>query len=177
MADDWIETILDKQLFKDLIKLDIPEGKRLENPKVVFAKVEDEVIDLEIEKLKGKIMTEENLPAISYEPLKEEITYDVFDKLDLRVGLIKHAQKVEKSSKLLKLEVDLGFEKRQIISGISKSFIPEQLIGKKVIVVCNLKPAKIMGLESQGMILAAGISDDKLELPFIVSQEPGTIIS
>jgi methionyl-tRNA synthetase len=85
-------------------------------------------------------------------------------KTQLRVAKIIEAEKVKKSDKLLKLQVDLGFEIRQIIAGIGKSFSPEELVGKKVIIVANLKPAKLMGLESRGMILAVEGKEGKLSL-------------
>ncbi len=96
------------------------------------------------------------MTILSYEPLKASISYEQFQPLDLRVVQILEAVKVPKSKKLLKLQVDLGFEKRTVVSGIALSYEPDQLIGKKVILIANLVPATIMGIESQGMILAAG---------------------
>lgn len=87
--------------------------------------------------------------------LKPEIQFDDFAKIDLKVGTILSAEKVEKADKLLKLEVDLGFEKRTIVSGIAIHFKPEDIIGKQVVVVANLAPRKMRGIESQGMILMA----------------------
>ncbi|MFP3399613.1 methionine--tRNA ligase subunit beta [Acidianus sp.] len=89
-----------------------------------------------------------------------EISIDDFSKVELKVGLIKSAERIE-GTRLLKLIVDLGNEERQIISGIAEYYSPEQLIGKKVIVVANLKPKMIRGFESQGMILAAGCKEDE----------------
>ena len=89
-----------------------------------------------------------------------EITIDDFAKVDLRVGIVKKAEHIE-GTKLLRLEVDLGNETRQIISGIAEYYKPEELVGKRVIVVANLKPKKIRGYESQGMILAAGCKEDE----------------
>jgi len=89
-----------------------------------------------------------------------EISIDDFSKVELKVGLIKSAERIE-GTRLLKLIVDLGSEERQIISGIAEYYSPEQLIGKKVIVVANLKPKMIRGFESQGMILAAGCKEDE----------------
>ena len=89
-----------------------------------------------------------------------EISIDDFSKVELKVGLIKSAERIE-GTRLLKLIVDLGSEERQIISGIAEYYSPEQLIGKKVIVVANLKPKMIRGFESQGMILAAGCKGDE----------------
>ncbi|HEY0731683.1 MAG TPA: methionine--tRNA ligase subunit beta [Chitinophagaceae bacterium] len=96
--------------------------------------------------------------------LAAEIQYDDFAKLDLRIGTILSAEKVQKADKLLKLEVDLGFEKRVIVSGIAQHFSPESLINKQVIVVANLAPRKMRGIESQGMILTAEQPDGRLIL-------------
>lgn len=109
-------------------------------------------------------------------PLKPSITIDDFRKLDLRVGIITKAEKVAKSKKLLQLEVDIGLERRGLVSGISLHYTPEQLIGKKVIVVANLEPAKIMGIESRGMVLAGSI-DNALELVTIQELPAGAEIS
>ncbi|MZQ74828.1 MAG: methionine--tRNA ligase [Peptoclostridium sp.] len=109
---------------------------------------------------------------------KEEITIDDFGKLELRVGEIMDAQKHPKADKLLVLQIKLGSEKRQVVSGISKYYKPEELIGKHVVVVCNLKPVKLRGVDSQGMILAA-VSDDetKLVLPAVEGIESGCEVS
>ena len=111
------------------------------------------------------------------ENTKPIIEYADFEKLDMQVGTIAVAEKVAKSSKLLRLEVDLGAMRRQIISGIAQKFSPEELIGKKVLVLVNLKPIKMMGLESCGMILVAGSSIEDLELPFFDQSAPGAPIS
>ncbi len=94
---------------------------------------------------------------------KPEIQYDDFAKLDLKVGTISAAEKVPKADKLLKLEVDLGFEKRTIVSGIALHFQPDAIIGKQVVVVANLAPRKMRGIESNGMILMAEDADGKLK--------------
>ena len=94
--------------------------------------------------------------------LKAEIQFDDFAKIDLKIATILSAEKVEKADKLLKLEVDLGFEKRTIVSGIAMHFKPEELIGKQVVVVANLAPRKMRGIESNGMILLAEDADGKL---------------
>jgi methionyl-tRNA synthetase len=92
------------------------------------------------------------------------ITIEDFMNVKLRTAVILEAEKVKKSKKLLKLQVDLGDEKRQIVAGISQHYKPEELIGKTVVVVANLKPAKLMGLESQGMLLAANTDDGDLAI-------------
>jgi methionyl-tRNA synthetase len=107
----------------------------------------------------------------------EEIDFAHFEKMSLKAAKVIECEKVEKSDKLLKLQVDLGTEKRQVVSGIAKSYKPEDMVGKTVVLVANLKPAKLMGIMSEGMILSA-TSDGKkhkvLELPDSV--EPGTDI-
>ena len=96
-----------------------------------------------------------NQNDLEYEAVKENIQFDDFTKLDLRLGTVLEAEKVKKSNKLLKLEVDLGFERRTILSGIAKHYSTEEIIGKQVVVVANLAPRKMMGFESQGMVLMA----------------------
>ena len=93
---------------------------------------------------------------------KAEITYDDFVKIDLRVGTILKAEKVEKADKLLKLELDMGTHTRTVVSGIAMHFKPEDIIGKQVTVVANLAPRKMRGIESQGMILMAQNADGRL---------------
>lgn len=93
-------------------------------------------------------------------PIKEEITIDDFDKIDLRVVKVISCEPVKGAKKLLKLKVDLGGEERQVISGIAQYYKPEELVGKSVVLVANLKPAKLRGELSQGMILAAATDDD-----------------
>ena len=88
------------------------------------------------------------------EPVKEIIDFDTFQKMDLRVGTIKQAEAIPKSNKLVKLTVDIG-EERTVVAGIAKHYAPEELNGKQVIIVANLKPVKLMGVESRGMVLAA----------------------
>ncbi len=96
-------------------------------------------------------------------PAKAQIDIKDFDKVEIKAATIINAEKVKKSNKLLKIQVDLGYEKRQIISGIAQFYAPEDIIGKKVAVVTNLKPAKLMGQKSEGMILSAE-KDDVLTL-------------
>jgi methionyl-tRNA synthetase len=104
-----------------------------------------------------------------------KISIEDFQKIQLKVAKILEAERVPKSNKLLKLQVDLGTEQRQIVAGIGKKYTPEDVIGKNVVVVTNLKPAKLMGVESQGMVLAAG-GKDVLGLVTFVDEEiePGT---
>lgn len=119
-------------------------------------------------------MNEEKIEEVS-----NLITYDDFAKIQLRVGLIKEAEKVEKSEKLMKLQVDLGEESgnRQVIAGIAKRYSADELVGRRIVVVANLKPAKLMGLESNGMLLAGSDSEGTLELVSLPDNlAPGSIV-
>jgi methionyl-tRNA synthetase len=128
---------------------------------ILFPKIEDSVIDEQISKV-GKV--ESNNESDKTVELKEQITIDDFSKVQLMAAEILSAERVPKSDKLLKVQVNLGFEKRQVIAGIAKSYEPESLVGKKIIMVVNLKPAKLMGLESQGMILAVDSGNGKVQI-------------
>lgn len=150
-------------------------GYSLRPPELLFRKIEEAEIQHQVQKLKAgleKSKQEKDAgnpkPDVALQPeinpLKTEIQYDDFDKLDLRIGTILTAEKVQKADKLLKLEVDLGFEKRIIVSGIAQHFSPDELVNKQVIVVANLAPRKMRGIESQGMILTAEESSGKLIL-------------
>jgi len=104
----------------------------------------------------------------------ELIGIEDFGKVDLRVGKIVSAERVEKSEKLVKLKVDIGTETRQVVAGIGKSYSPEDLMGKSVVIVANLKPAKLMGIESQGMLLAASSGDGLAVATFDRETKPGS---
>ncbi len=138
-------------------------GQSIEKPSLLFEKIEDEDIEKQIQKLMDTKAANAQEPAVQANPLKDEITYDDFMKMDLRVGEIRSAEKVEKSNKLLKFTVDTGIDQRTILSGIAKHFSPEEMVGKKVVVLANLAPRKIMGVESQGMILFAENEDGALK--------------
>jgi len=147
-------------------------GYSLREPQLLFRKIEDTEISVQIEKLNAnKIMTEAEKQkneagatmVSSGEPvIKPTIEFDDFGKIDLKVGTILTAEKVAKADKLLKLEIDLGFEKRTIVSGIALHFEPSAIIGKQVVVVANLSPRKMRGIESNGMILMAEDKNGKL---------------
>lgn len=153
-------------------------GYSLRAPELLFRKIEDEEVKQQVEKLNNKKMAMENTalkPADEKDaviaPVKSQIQFDDFSKIDLKVATIISATKVEKADKLLKLEVDLGFEKRTIVSGIAMHFAPEEIVGKQVVVVANLAPRKMRGIESNGMILMA--EDKSGKLHFV---SPQTII-
>ncbi len=176
-------------------------GYSLRAPELLFRKIEDEEITKQIEKLKAAAVNKETIPTTSNtnnnqsaaiadttsaaaiesaekSPVKPEIVFDDFAKIDLKVGTIVAAEKVEKADKLLKLQVDLGFETRTIVSGIAMHFAPADIVGKQVTVVCNLAPRKMRGIESNGMILMAEDANGKLH--FVNPEEkinPGSGVS
>ena len=170
----------------DLLKVNYP----LRAPELLFRKIEDEEVLKQVEKLKANLVNsqletkekekkkvyevfhdseilaaKEDSPSVTVletKNIKPTIQFDDFAKIDLRAGTILSAEKVEKADKLLKLEIDLGFEKRIVVSGIAMHFKPEDIVGKQVTVVANLAPRKMRGIESNGMILMAENADGKL---------------
>lgn len=141
----------------------LPAGHALGVAELLFEKIEDEVITRQTDRLMDnkKEMETQNQPVV---PAKAEITFDEFSKMDMRIGTVIEAERVEKSKKLLKLKVDTGIDKRIVLSGIAEHYNPEDLIGKQVTILVNLAPRKIMGFESQGMILMAEDKDGTLKL-------------
>jgi methionyl-tRNA synthetase len=166
------------QQWKTLALPNIPEGASLLEPQILFTKVEDATIAAQVAKL--------GHPAVEQAPTKQSstqapsnqasthqeakqpsaalISIDEFKNVQLRTGKVIEAERVPKSDKLLKLKVDIGTEQRQILAGLGKHYTPDEMVGKMVTVVVNLKPAKLMGLESQGMLLAANAPDGSLAL-------------
>jgi methionyl-tRNA synthetase len=139
----------------------IIDGHCIGSQELLFAKVEDATIEAQLNKLEAtkKNNTDENF---KHNPVKENISFDDFSAMDLRTGTVLEAEKIKKTKKLLKLTVDLGFEKRTIVSGIAESYTPEEMIGKKVTVLTNLAARNIKGVESQGMLLMTQNKDGKL---------------
>ena len=129
----------------------------INQPNILFSKIEDQVIEDQINKLKSS-----NQKQIKFPPMKDEITFDEFMKMDIRVGTITAAEKVEKADKLLKLTVDTGIDTRTVVSGIAEHYDAEDIVGQKVSVLLNLAPRKIRGVESQGMILMAETEEGEL---------------
>ncbi len=150
-------------------------GHQLGTPALLFEKIEDEAINAQLQKLED---TKKANEAASYvaAPVKENVDFDTFEKLDIRVGHIKDCQKVKKSKKLLQFTIDDGSGKdRTILSGIAAYYEPEQLIGKDVLFVANFAPRKMMGIESQGMILSAVNFDGKLNVTSVLGEvKPGS---
>ncbi|GAA5520759.1 methionine--tRNA ligase [Aliifodinibius salicampi] len=136
-------------------------GASIEKGAILFEKIEDEEVEEQLQKLEERTAEQEENSDI--EPLKENMTFDDFMKMDLRAGKIIAASPIEKADKLLKIEVDLGFEQRTIVSGISNDFSADEIVGQKVCVVANLAPKKLMGVESNGMILMAEEADGSLK--------------
>lgn len=139
-----------------------PEGSKVNKGENLFPRIDFEKEMQELEEIEKKTKKEkqENIPKKADEgDKKEQITIDDFAKIDIRVAKVIEAEKVEKAEKLLKLKIEVGEETRQVVAGIAKQYKPEDIIGKYVLIVANLKPVKLRGIESQGMILAA--SNDK----------------
>jgi len=143
---------------KDIL---LPAGHKIGQAKLLFSKIEDQTVQAQIDKLLATKKANEAANK-TVEPQKEEITFDDFTKLDMRVGTILEAEKMPKAKKLLVLKVDTGIDVRTIVSGIAESFTPEEVVGKKVTVLVNLAPRALRGVESQGMILMTETSDGKL---------------
>ncbi len=146
----------------------VKTGHKINESSLLFSKIEDETIDFQIQKLENT-KSKNVLEARSYmktnpkaNPMKDEIQFDDFTKIDLRTATILEAEKVEKADKLLKLKVDTGIDVRTVVSGIAESFTPEEIIGKQVMILLNLAPRKIRGIESQGMLFLTTKTDGKL---------------
>ena len=146
-------------------------GHLLEKPQLLFEKIEEEVIEKQLQKLKNNLAHENEKNDVEEAP-KEMISFDDFTKLDLKTGTILEAEKMAKTKKLLVLKVDLGHEQRTIVSGIAESYQAEEVVGKKVTVLTNLQPRTIRGVESQGMLLMA--EDGEGRLIFISPEDDNT---
>jgi methionyl-tRNA synthetase len=158
------------RLRADLIKIDwqdvsskkelLHHGYQINKAELLFAKIEDEQIQQQLDKLEAT--KQANAPKTNLMPQKDETTYDDFMKMDLRVGEILTAEKMPKTDKLMVMKVDTGIDQRTIVSGIAQHYKTEELVGRKVTVLANLAPRKLRGVESQGMILLAEDPDGKL---------------
>ncbi|MCD6354659.1 MAG: methionine--tRNA ligase subunit beta, partial [Prolixibacteraceae bacterium] len=136
-------------------------GHKINKPELLFEKIEDSVIEAQLQKLQATKKVNEIAEVVAA-PVKENIEFDDFSKMDIRVGTVLEAEKVPKTKKLLKLLVDTGIDKRTVVSGVSEYYKPEELIGRQVSVLVNLAPKKLRGIESQGMILFAENADGAL---------------
>jgi len=160
-----VETAIEEQGMNSINKWGgLKPGSQTQKAEQLFPRIED--------KQAAKILEKLSEPSASKkEDDSNQITIDEFMKVELRTGKILEAEKVKKSKKLIQLKVDIGTETRQVLAGIAESYEPEDLVGRTVIIVANLKPVKLMGIESQGMVLAAS-NDGKIMLAGF-DQEPG----
>lgn len=159
-----IETKIDWKTVSETSEL-IPSGHQIGEAELLFAKIEDEEIQKQMDKLEAtKVANKEEIASslAMTEPQKETIQYDDFAKMDLRVGTILEAEKMPKANKLLILKIDTGIDVRTIVSGIAESFSPEEIIGKRVTVLVNLAPRNLRGVDSEGMILMTTNAEGKL---------------
>ena len=152
-------------------------GHQMAEPQLLFDKIEDDVINAQLQKLEDAKRANE-AEAYKAEPVKENIEFETFEKLDIRVGHVKNCEKVKKANKLLKFTIDDGSgTDRTIVSGIAKFYNPEDLIGKDVLFIANLAPRKLMGIESQGMILSAENFDGDLSVTTVLREvKPGSMV-
>ena len=152
---------IDRIEWADINEQVIATGHQINKPELLFEKIEDATIQAQVDKLEAtKVANElENRVAT---PVKENINFDDFMKMDIRIGTITEAEKVAKTKKLLKITVDTGVDTRTVVSGIAEHYKPEEIIGKQVSVLLNLEPRKLKGIESEGMILMAEDADGKL---------------
>lgn len=156
----------------------LADGHSLGEVRLLFEKIENNVIEAQIQKLMNTKVPEAGSAREPAKPLKPEVTIDDFSKLDIRVGKVTAAEKMEKSNKLLKLTVNSGLDTRTILSGIAQYYTPEEMVGKSVVFIANLAPRKMMGMESQGMILTASDGEGKVKLLQPAGEvDPGASIS
>lgn len=151
----------------------LPAGHELGDPALLFSKIEDSVVDAQVAKLNATKAANEAAAkaaaAKEVEPQKEEVTFDDFGRMDIRTATVLEAVKVPKTDKLLKLTIDTGIDRRVIVSGIAEYYSPEDMVGKQICILANLKPRTIKGIESQGMILMAKQGDGSMR--FITPEE------
>ncbi len=156
----------------------LESGHAIGTPEILFGKIEDQEIETQMEKLHRTEASERASAApdaAGYEEAKPEIAFGDFQKLDLRLGTVTAAEPVEKADKLLRLEVDLGYEKRQVLAGIARQMTPEEITGRRVVIVANLAPKEMFGLQSQGMVLMAESRDGQLH-PVSAEGENGAVV-
>ena len=151
----------------------LPAGHRVGDPELLFAKIEDEQIDAQIARLEAiraeREAREKAEAAKQVAPQKDECSFEDFEKMDIRTATVLEAERVPKTDKLLKLSIDTGIDRRTIVSGIAEYYAPEDMVGRQICILANLKPRVIRGIESRGMILMAKQGDGKMR--FITPQE------
>lgn len=156
---------MDNLTWDQLGRIDLlPVGHQLNQSELLFAKIEDETIEKQIQKLLYTKKANELEAPVKVAPQKANVAFDDFAKLDLRVGTVLECIKVPKADKLLQFLIDDGMGKRTIISGIAAWYKPEDLVGKQVCFIANLEPRKLKGIESQGMILSVEDAEGNLSL-------------
>lgn len=151
--------------------MSLPAGHQLGEAVLLFSKIEDSVVDAQMERLAEikKANEAAALKQLPVAPQKQECTFDDFEKMDIRTATVLEAERVPKTDKLLKLTIDTGIDRRVIVSGIAEYYTPEQMLGKQICILANLAPRKIRGIESRGMILMARQPDGKMR--FVTPQE------
>ncbi|HTN69057.1 MAG TPA: methionine--tRNA ligase subunit beta, partial [Dysgonamonadaceae bacterium] len=137
-------------------------GHAINQPELMFQKIEDQEIEVQLDKLLQSKKDNEVSSVKAATPAKENISFEEFTKMDIRTGTIVEAEKVAKTKKLLRLKIDTGIDQRTVVSGIAEFFRPEEIIGRQVSILVNLAPRNLKGIESQGMILMAEDADGKL---------------
>jgi methionyl-tRNA synthetase len=164
--DDAAEPILDA-------------GHELGEPDILFEKIDDDVIEAQVEKLRDRAAEQDSDSQddtdMDYDDLKENISFDDFMEMDLRVGTVTVAEPVPDADKLLRLEVDLGFEERQILAGVAEQMDPDEIEGAQVVVVANMAPKEMFGLQSEGMVLMAEEPDGTFA-PVTTDAENGSVV-
>jgi len=152
-------------------------GHVINKAELLFDKIEDDAIEKQLQKLQQTKLQNEQNAEKQYVPVKENISYDDFSKMDIRIATVKHAERVPKTDKLLKLTLQVGFEERTVVSGVAHCYQPEELIGKQVCLLANLEPRKIKGIESKGMVLFAEDLTGKLTaVSPIITTDEGSIV-
>jgi methionyl-tRNA synthetase len=163
--DDAAEPILDA-------------GHKLGEPEILFEKIDDDVIEAQIEKLRDRAAEQDSDSTDSdmdYADLKDNISFDDFMDMDLRVGTVTTAEPVPDADKLLRLEIDLGFEERQILAGVAEQMEPDEIVDTQVVVVANMAPKEMFGLQSEGMVLMAEEPDGTF-VPVTAAAENGSVV-
>jgi methionyl-tRNA synthetase len=154
-------------------------GHRLGEPEILFEKIDDETIEAQVEKLRTRAAESDSDSTtdseMDYDALKDDISFDDFMEMDLRVGTVTTAEPVPDADKLLRLEVDIGIEERQILAGVAEHMTPEEITGLQVVVVANMPPKEMFGLDSEGMVLMAEEPDGSL-VPVTTDAENGSIV-
>ena len=150
--------------WSELQKELLPAGHKLGKAELLFERIEDDAIAAQVDRLRKNAEANAKLQNAEVTPAKDDITFEKFEALDLRIGTVLEAERIPKTQKLLKLLVDTGIDKRTIVSGIAEHFTPENIIGKQVTVIVNLAPRKIKGVESHGMLLFAENADGALHI-------------